>query len=405
MKQANLISILGAFKNLDADIFELYLDYYSIQIKIDELKDLEVLVSDMKQCGEAEIFDKYFIGYEIPQISKEFDLFRIDDLSIINIELKRKKDSDKIQKQLIQNKYYLSFLQKEVHNFCYVTEEKKIYTINKENILIEANMNDLFEVLMLQKTKNIVDIDSLFNPVNYLVSPFNSTEKFIGRKYFLTDYQDRVKKNILDEIGKSGHSLIGVKGKAGTGKTLLTYDIARDATILEKTLIVHCGLLNNAHIVLRKEYGWNIVKAKALINLDLSKYHLIVIDEAQRLYSNQFEFVINEVKKFSNNCIFSYDEEQTLSKVEINRDIAGKIEDILTVLRFKLTEKIRTNKEVDYFIQRLIYKDKALHKFSFSGIEITYFENDEEAKDYLSNLRLDGCKTINFTPSLIHNAL
>lgn len=48
MKEANLISVLNAFKTLNAELFQSYLKYHSINIKDEELKDLEVLVDCLK---------------------------------------------------------------------------------------------------------------------------------------------------------------------------------------------------------------------------------------------------------------------------------------------------------------------------------------------------------------------
>jgi hypothetical protein len=66
----------------------------------------------------------------------------------------------------------------------------------------------------VEKLKNI---DSYFNPSNYLVSPFNSTQEFIKGKYFLTAHQEQIKKEILNQLNLDTHSIISIKGNAGTG--------------------------------------------------------------------------------------------------------------------------------------------------------------------------------------------
>jgi trans-2-enoyl-CoA reductase len=105
MKEANLISVLSAFKNLTEDSFDSYLAYHAIQIKNEELKDLDILVSHLKSLSKyIGLFDKYFIGYTIPQISKDFDLLRIDNETIVNIELKKKSSEEIIKTQLLRNK-------------------------------------------------------------------------------------------------------------------------------------------------------------------------------------------------------------------------------------------------------------------------------------------------------------
>lgn len=400
MKEANLISILNAFKNLSQDSFDSYLAYHSIKIKTEELNDLEILVNHLKSFSKnISLFDKYFIGYSIPQISKEFDLLRIDDETIVNIELKRRSTVDKIKAQLMRNRYYLGFLKKEIFGYTYISEEKKLYTLDVSNNLEEVNLRQLLGVLVSQRVKKLNNIDNLFNPSSYLVSPFNSTQEFIKGKYFLTQQQERIKKEVLSKLESPEHSIISVKGKAGTGKTLLTYDIAKEVSNKKETLIVHIGYLNDGQISLRDDYGWNIIPAKILSQQDLSKYYLIIVDEAQRIYPTQLEYIIKIVKETSKNLIFSYDPQQTLRTWEINNNIEEKIESQLTIKAFELTTKIRTNKEVASFVQCLFQDNKPLEKYTYTNIELNYFDNYQEAKDFLQQLQTENWKVINYTPS------
>ncbi len=402
MKEINLISILSAFKNLDKGSFSSYLAYHSIKIKISELKDLQVFVDNLKMLSKnIALFDNYYIGYSIPQIGKEFDLLRIDKETVVNIELKRESTEEKITAQLLRNKYYLSFLKRDIHCYTYVADDKKLYSLDTTNNLEEVNLRQLLGELVSQDVKKIPNIDNYFNPSNYLVSPFNSTQEFVKGKYFLTTHQEEIKNEVLNELILPTYSMISIKGNAGTGKTLLTYDIANEVLKKKETLIIHCGYLNGGQIQLKDDYGWNIIPAKQIMGQNLSKYHLIIVDEAQRIYPNQLTHLINEVKKLSNNIIFSYDGQQTLRKGEINNNVAGKIESELTVAPYELTNKIRTNKEVASFIQCLFSKNRALEKFKYDNIELNYFDNYQEAKDFLEQLRLENWKVINYTPSSV----
>lgn len=402
MKEANLISVLNAFKNLSKNSFDLYLAYHSIQIKNEELTDLDVLVGHLKALSKnIGLFDKYFIGYSIPQIGKEFDLLRMDNETIVNIELKKKSTEEKIRAQLLRNKYYLSFLKKETYIYTFVADKKKLYILDTSNSLEEVNLRQLLGVLVSQDVKKLNSLDSYFNPSNYLVSPFNSTQEFIKGKYFLTKHQEEIKKEILNQLNLPTHSIISIKGNAGTGKTLLTYDIAKDVLHKRETIIIHCGYLNEGQISLRDDYGWNIIPAKEIMSQDLSKYHLIIVDEAQRIYPNQLDHLISEVRKISNNLIFSYDGQQTLRKGEISNNVAEKIESKLSIKAFELTNKIRTNKEVASFIQCLFSKKRPLEKYKYDNIELNYFDNYAEAKDFIEQLRTENWKIINYTPSKV----
>lgn len=400
MKEVNLISLLNAFNHLEKESFDAYLSYHSIKIKKSELKDLEVFVDHLKSLSKnIALFDKYFVGYSIPQIGKEFDLLRIDRDTVVNIELKKSSTEEKIKAQLLRNRYYLSFLKRDTHNYTYVADERKLYNINSENTLEAIDIRHLLGALVSQDVKKIEHIDSYFNPSDYLISPFNSTQEFIKGKYFLTSHQEEIKHEILIELDSQTPSIISIKGNAGTGKTLLTYDIAKEVLGKKEMLIIHCGYLNEGQNILKDDYGWNIIPAKGIMGENLSKYRLIIVDEAQRIYPNQLNHLIEEVKKHSNNIIFSYDGQQTLRKGEINNNVAEKIESVLKAPPYELTNKIRTNKEVASFIQCLFSKKKTLENYSYNNIELNYFENYTDAKEFLEQLKIEGWKIINYTPS------
>lgn len=402
MKETNLISILNAYRELNSDLFNSYLKYHSIEIKNSELDDLQVLVNHLLTLKvKIDLFDKFYIGFKIPQIGKEFDLLRIDNETIVNIELKKSSTPEKIKKQLQRNKYYLEFLHKYIYGFTYVSEEQKLYGLDNDNDVVEYNIKQLVAVLISQKVKPINDINSHFNPSNYLVSPFNSTEEFIRGKYFLTNHQEEIKKQIISKLSKPNYEILAIKGKAGTGKTLLTYDIAKEVFQHHEILIVHCGYLNPGHIILRDNYIWNIVPAKQLMHQDFSKYYLVIIDEAQRIYKNQLTHVIAEMKRLSKKCIFSYDGQQTLRRGEITSNIEGLIESGVTARPFELKTKIRTNKEVASFIYGLFDNSRAVEKNSFSNVKVNYFDNYNNAKLFLKQLISEDWKVINYTPSTI----
>lgn len=399
MRESNLISLLDAYKKLEPELFDAYLNYHSINLKISELNDISKLVLEIKKLNSrVNIFDKYFISYKIPQIGKEFDLLRIDRDIVLNIEVKQKSSIDKIQKQLERNKYYLSFLNKEIQCFIYISEEKKVYTVDSNNQIIQTNIRQLLSVIASQNVEKINDINSYFNPSNYLVSPFNSTNEFIKGRYFLTTHQENIKNEILNKINAPFSSILSIKGKAGTGKTLLIYDIAKEILKNCEVLIIHCGHLNEGHNILINDFNWDIISAKYIFTQDFSKYKLVILDEAQRVYPNFFDRVIKEVKKYNSNCILSHDERQTLSKSEINNKIAFKLESEITHPTFELTNKIRTNKEVATFIDCIFNKDKPYTKQRNNSIDLTYLENLDETVEFISQLKNQGWKIINYTP-------
>ena len=405
MKHINIISLTQAYDTLEYEEYKNFLNYHNIEVNDKEIDDLKSLITILNDREEIQsIFNQFYVGYKIPQISKEFDLLRFGKDSIINIELKNSSTEEKILKQLKQNKYYLSFLTQEVHNFTFVENLKKLYHLNND-VLEEVNFIDLAKLLYEQETNNIDDIDKLFNPSDYLVSPFNSTEKFIEDKYFLTAQQEFIKTKIIDALSSDTKAnFFAVTGGAGTGKTLLTYDIAkRIIDYGNKVLIIHSGNLNNGHIKLNEVTNWKIVPAKYYNNYDLKDYNLIIIDEAQRMYPNQIDDIVKKISSINGNCIFSYDKLQTLAIWEDSRNPEEKITKIPSIIQYKLSEKIRTNRDVASFIKMLFDEKRNKLELSKDNIEISYFNNDEDARKFLETLSKQDWEILRFTPSQYNN--
>jgi hypothetical protein len=400
-KRINIQSLLQAKATLKNDSFDAFLSYYGVEIKLGELEDLKVMHDALTVIwNNVTIFDKFYVGYKIPQIGKEFDLLRFGAKSIINIELKSNATEEKIKTQLMRNKYYLSFIGKTVHSYTFVSEFKKLYVLDANDVIQESNLNHLASLLADQELATLINPDDLFNPSDYLVSPFNATGKFLGNAYFLTNQQEDVKKEILKLSKNSAvEQFISITGGAGTGKTLLTYDIAKQLLKSEKKpLIFHCGLLNNGHLQLVKS-GWQISAIKDYANRDLAKHKIIIIDEAQRIYPETLAEIVKKVKALKCCCIFSHDKLQTLSNSEEKRDSSSIISSIDSIKQYKLSEKIRTNKEIAAFIKMLFNNSKTLPISNNGNIEINYFSTVKLAKNYLDELDESEWEILRFTPS------
>lgn len=366
-----------------------------------EIDDLMSLVKQFQtDSEEIDIFEEFYVGYCINQINKEFDLLRIGKNSVINIELKGKNTGEKIKEQLIKNKYYLSFLEKEIFNVTYVTSEQSLLYLNKQEELEEVHISFVIDKLYQQKIEEIEDINKLFNPSNYLISPFNSTSAFIKGQYFLTHQQNEIKKSIINLKAENSACFASIQGAAGTGKTLLTYDIAKEYIKNHKKVIIfHCGSLNTGHINLRQEHLWIVDSIKNLKDYKLSEYDIIIIDEVQRIYKYQLDKILEQIMNINIKCIFSYDPKQCLASWEIKSNIPEYIMQRVSPKTFHLTEKIRTNKEISSFIKNLFDLSKKNPCQKYTNINIQYFSNARDAQEYIDMLNNRGWKVINYTPS------
>ena len=403
MKNVNILSIIEAYRKLSNTLFQKLMNSYGITsgIKNYELNGIESFVDELLQANNnISIVNRYYLGYSIPQIGKEFDLLRFGHNYIINIEIKTESSIEKILKQQQKNKYYLSFLDKPLHIYTFISNENKLYKLvirNNGDEIEEITFNELCNILMSQEVVTFNNIDDLFNPSDYLVSPFNSPEKFMSEGYFLTVQQEQIYKEIQTKLSDTATNFIALTGGAGTGKTLLTYHIAKETIQRgKKVLILHCAPLNSGHQILMDEYNWSIYMPKYAPNT--IDFDLIIIDEAQRMYPYQFDKYIKEVRTLNKKCIFSYDEKQYLRDNEKQYHTKERIEKELLCTPYKLTDKIRTNKEIAYFIRQLFNIKKNIPNIDYTNIELTYCKDCYSAKLLLQELLERGWKTPNYTP-------
>jgi AAA domain len=406
LRAANILSLAQAYHSLHTQDYTRLLNHYGIEIKDDEVKDLASLVNSLQAwANNRYVLDGFYVGYKIPQIGKEFDLLRIGEEFVVNIELKRSSTEEIIKRQLVRNKYYLSAIGKPVYSWSFVSSTKQLYFLDSSNTIQLVDISHLSQSLGNQAIVNIGNINNLFNPSVYLVSPFNSTDKFMNEEYFLTQQQEEIKSNIFNAMQDSSQSrFVSITGSAGTGKTLLVYDIAKEIIRINKRpLIVHCGHLNEGQQKLRNNYGWEIIPIKEYKNHDLSNYDALIVDETQRIYPDQLDAMVGIIQSINGKCIFAYDSRQTLSAREEQRKIHDKIVAIGNIETYKLTEKIRTNKEIASFIRALFNKNEPLASTAGENIEISYFSSADDARAYLESIRIKGWEVLRFTPSQYEN--
>lgn len=370
-----------------------------------ELDTLRAFVEEIIcQYNDISLMSYFYFSYKIPQIGKEFDLLRINEDSIINIELKSEKCSDeKIITQFKRNKYYLSFLNKKIKFYSYTLQNNKLMLL-ENGILKDVSFDDLIKELTNQNQCFTGNLNKKFDITNYLISPLNTPKEFLENKYFLTNQQEEKKNYILKKIETKGQKAIfcGITGKAGTGKTLLLYDIAKDKNKIanEKICIIHCGMLSKGHLYLNKNIdNIEIVAAKELDdNFNYDRYTGFFVDECHRMYLKQFQKLTNHIKKHNKFAVFSYDDEQKLQKKE---EIAGIVKQMKLLDNFcegvKLSEKIRSNPEIASFIKKLFNLNSLTGNIDYKAIKIIYAKNSEEAKNII---RLNSDYTfINYTVS------
>jgi hypothetical protein len=401
-KAVNLLSLTSLFKT---EFLEDYCNYCGFTLKTREPKCIGQLV-ELLRANDADTadFNDFYVSYHIPQISREFDLLRIGEDHILDIELKD-EHTNSIEKQLKQNRYYLSHFDKPIYSFTYVRDGDKLYSLNEKNELIEAQISDLVKIITLESNHYTGNLDEKFNPSDYLVSPFNSTIKFISGEYFLSDSQEEIVRQTKLLFSTNGMQIASIEGAAGTGKTLLAYHIAKQMIDRgQKPLIIHTANLNSGQNDLINTYSWSIVPIKsAIYHLDnhatnengKAVYDCIIIDETQRMDVDQFNKIMHFVKAHQLKCIICFDRSQVLKQKEKLSDLTPAI-DRSSIKKFKLKCKIRTNENVAEFIYSM-FNLRLKKKFSVEDVHIVHFADYNSAGEYISSLK--NFRYVSPTPS------
>ena len=364
-----------------------------------EIEGISLLLKNLELSDDQ--CSGFIYGYTIPQFNQEFDLLKISVNNIINIELKSgEKPRDEIEKQLKRHEHFLKMLPGAKFLFTYVSSENKLYKL-VNGLLVDCSFGELQAFLSSSEPLSM-DLDEEFAPKNVLVSPLNDTEKFINGNYLLTDNQENIKKEILDQIhGSSSPLFYGLTGMPGTGKTLLLYDIALTLSKQKSVLIVHGGNLNEGHVKLQEKLQNIVICAAKDLSKNLSeKVDCILVDEAQRLYVTALSDVQNSTIGTNGFCLFSYDPEQRLSHAENNRLTVKNIESLCKENIKRLTVKIRTNKEVALFVKCLFNLKDYQKGFSFPHIKVFFEPNKAKAVHLAKSLYEQGYQYIALTPSI-----
>lgn len=406
MKKINLLTLDNIFVSNPKILLENSVkEYLNLKdLKEQEKTTINRLCNAIKTTNfSPHFFENYYLNYQIPQIGKEFDLLRISDDLVINIELKSEAISnDEILKQLERNYYYLSFLKKEIHCYTFVTENAidKLYYFDKNTKTISAiDISDLINNLLKTTDFNEINIDELFNPSNYLISPFNKTSEFLKGEYFLTKQQEQIKNIILKKIDENcQNKIFSISGAAGTGKTLLTYDLAKTLQrIGKKVTIVHCAQDNSGIYELRRN-GWDIKTIKYYAPNSFAS-DVIIFDESQRISKGILTNILGKEQKY---IIFSHDINQKLNRTGHAKDVVLQIESVSN--KYSLTNKVRHNKNLASFIKKFYdlntIKVDNLSKNDYKNISFYYTKDIDDARLYIEYLKSLGWEHIYLTNSL-----
>lgn len=361
---------------------------HTLKLKEWELESMRALVDQLELHMQDVSALRLFYSFQIPRLGKEFDLLQIREDQIINIELKSGSVSEEaIQKQLIQNRYYLSVLGKPIQSYTYISSQNRLMRLTNHDHVIEASWNQLCAALQKESKDYSGDIENLFRAEWYLFSPLTEPNRFLNKEYFLTAQQRDIKRQILKKIREEQTGYFSFSGLPGTGKTLLLYDIAMKLSNRQQVCIIHCGEAGKKWEILHKRLQRIdfLTDNQLETQFSLDDYHAILVDEAHLLSVEK----LNVLLDMSENrpIIFSSDSEEMISPKEMDQSTMKRMEDLPDLQTFRLTNRIRTNAELSSFIQNMMHLPVRKNQNEFPHVSVVYANDTKEAdtlvQDYI----------------------
>lgn len=372
-----------------------------LHIRRHELLSVRYLVDALDKLNlPLSLYDGFDFSYRIPQIGKEFDLLKISEKRILNIELKSVDVGfDKMETQLRRNKYYLNYLGREMLFFTYESGSGKCYRLNDDENMVECPIERLADALREMEEFDDSDHDLLFTADRFLVSPLHTPERFLREEYFLTQQQELIERKLMERMeGDNPIRYFSISGYAGTGKTLILYDLARRLTEEYPCCILHCGELSEEHRLLDGQIRNLAILPAAVLDEGekLSAYRVVLVDESHQMTPGQFTHLRKISQKQELFCIFAIDPGQILSRTEKKANISARISRLPGVEKYRLTDKIRANRELASFELAVMNLNRKREPYGYSCVTLAYAADKQEASRLVRHYRDNGYIEIDF---------
>jgi len=411
MKLTSLQALAQGFKTVPQELlpaFEAQLSERSeslASIKEHEARSVIRLTDELHAHGATSPrhFEGFAFSFRIPQISSEFDLLKICDGAVVDIELKIEDvGEERIERQLTRNRYYLAPLERTTYTFTYVVDEDMLYEMGEDSVLVRTSLQRLVQVIGSLGRPYEGRVEDLFKASNYLVSPLNDTDRFLAGSYFLTNHQAQIKASFETACREAaGHRPVVylVYGSAGTGKSLLVYDLARSLDTGRPTCVIHCGLLSEGHELLNeRQERFRVVSAKGIEHVSLEDYGALLIDEAQRLWPSQLRRIVSTAVACNLPLYLSLGRRQVVSQSGAELDAEQIVRSLFEQASvWELSRKIRTNRELADFIRALFRIPGHPRTVATHDVKVSSADGAAGAQELVDAYRGEGYQLIAYT--------
>lgn len=375
-------------KNFIATLDDEIQNISNVQIKYRELETFKSLYEKISSKLNSEQKEAFYYGYKNSKaINQEFDLLRFTKDTTLNIELKSEYPNggkEKLEDTLRRQNHILLNCTENVINYTYVLSDEKLYRLvptdgcsNKDYKLVEVG----FSSLILDITSDYIKCNKLemIKPEDLIISPYSEPEKFVKNSYYLNQEQ----REVVDKILNSRSVYHSVSGRAGTGKSLVLFDLAAEFIKQgKKVILVFCGKLENFR-ELSRIHNFDIFDIKSISSdfSQLRKYDVVLFDEFQRVREEQYNILIDLDVEL---VVYSIDKIQTLHPSEKTLNIEDKLNQGIKITNYFLGDKIRQNNEMSWFIRKLLQPtDRESQPADYKKVTVKYFNNREGASDYI----------------------
>lgn len=411
MKPASLLALSQGFKTVPAGLLPAFEAQLSEReepldtIKEHEARSVVRLVEQLQGCGAGtpRCLEGFVFSFRIPQISSEFDLLKVCEGAVVNIELKIEDVGlERIEHQLTRNRYYLAPLERTTYTFTYVVEGNRLYEMGPDAVLHSVAFERLVHVLGSLGRPYDGRVEDLFKVSNYLVSPLNDTARFLEGSYFLTNHQAQIKASfqaVCREAAGRQPVVFLVYGSAGTGKSLLLYDLAKSLDGVGVACVIHCGLLSEGHELLNaQQKRFRIISAKGMEHVSLEPYGVLLVDEAQRLWPSQLERLVRTAVERNMALYLSLGRRQVVSEGNVERNAERIVRGLCSqVSVWELSRKIRTNKALANFIRALFAFSGHPRSVATHDVKISSADGPAGAAALVEAYRSEGYQYISYT--------